>query len=148
MMANLNSEAVFSIAMGIEQILLGNTPTPSEVDLFLILNNVMRVLLVLSLLVIALSLFFCSRMYKDKHRSFQKPSLNARIKLALLSVGYAIFTVAIYLSPTVLYHGYPWSFLSVWAPSSLVVGAIFMVVATGGCFLCGGYSILFPKRKD
>ncbi|MDK8191946.1 serine hydrolase domain-containing protein [Paenibacillus sp. UMB7766-LJ446] len=147
-MANLNSEAVFSIAMGIEQILLGNTPTPSEVDLFLILNNVMRVLLVLSLLVIALSLFFCSRMYKDKHRSFQKPSLNAGIKLTLLSVGYAIFTVAIYLSPTVLYHGYPWSFLSVWAPSSLVVGAIFMVVAAGGCFLCGGYSILFPKRKD
>ncbi|MCP1132750.1 beta-lactamase family protein [Paenibacillus polysaccharolyticus] len=145
-MANMNTEAAFSMAMGIEQLLLGNSPEPSRTGMFTILHKIMQGIILISTCSVVIVSFLLVRMYNQKQRVFQVPSPAGWIKLLLIITSFALIVFATYFLPKI-YQGYSWTFLWVWAPSSLTIGAIALVVALSVLMIYLSFSILFPSEK-
>lgn len=151
-LANLNSSYTNAIASGIEKIVLGEKPKDNNIsDTYISIDNASFTIFIISLPVIlttiCLLFLFIIQIIQRKRKyngDFKKTILSFVFLLVFISgVGYCMYRI-----PDVLYWGLPWQFIKVWAPQSLIIGIISLLIAI--VIFCIYYlsTTIFPKNNE
>lgn len=129
--ANLNSSYTEAIAKGIDNIILGEKPKDNIPDAYISIDNASFTIVLISLPValatICLLIILIIQVFKRERKyigNLKKNILNTSFLLLFVSgLGYCMYRI-----PDVLYWGLPWNFIQVWAPQSLIIGIVSLII--------------------
>ncbi|WP_198022946.1 serine hydrolase domain-containing protein [Paenibacillus zanthoxyli] len=150
-MGNRNSTYTYAIASGLYDILLGKQPAAAPPDTTSTANLAATILLVLSIL---LSLWLLYRLVllilamQRGRRVFTGFTAALYIKTALWILFAALMIGVAWYIPKLLFWGYPWPFIIVWAPFTVAPAMISLGITA---ILFAGLRItaaLFPRRAE
>ncbi|MBP2000610.1 cyclic peptide transporter [Paenibacillus shirakamiensis] len=150
-LANMNSPYTSTLADGIMDIIQGKElPVPTS-DIYKSLDNMASAILFITLPIMLLTLWFTGSLVKQvvrQDRVFVGTRSSMGLSLLVLLMGMTGFAYCLYRIPDVLYWGLNWTFLSVWAPQSLVYGIVSLFLTA---LIFSVYFILiqlFPQTGD
>lgn len=150
-MGNRNTTCTFAIAQGLHALLKGEEPVVAPKDITSTSNLAATVLFFLTML---LSLWTLYRIYKAAAarrlggRAFAGYTPKVYMKSAFWILFAGLMLAVAWYIPKLLFWGYPWSFIVVWAPFT-VAPAMVSLSATSVLFAgLRVYTVLFPITHE
>lgn len=151
-MGNRNTTCTFAIAQGLQALLKGEEPAVAPKDITSTSDLAAAVLFFLTLL---LSLGTIYRIYKAEaarrrgRRSFAGKTPSVYLKTAVWIMFAGLMLAVAWYIPKLLFWGYPWSFIVVWAPFTVVPAMVSLSVTSVLFASLRVYTVLFPMtNKD
>jgi len=150
-LANLNSSYSEAIAKGINNIILGEKPKGNISDTYISIDNASFTIVLISLPValatICLLIILIIQIIKRERKytgDIKRVILNSSFLLLFISgLGYCLYKI-----PDVLYWGLPWSFIKVWAPQSLIIVIVLLLITVTIFCIYFILTALFPKSNE
>lgn len=149
-LTNLNSSYVQTIGDGIVDLIMGQeTAVPGD-DIYLSVDNVSVTILCMTVPIIIALLFLIFHLIFQLLKGNRKfvGSIKKCLVCMILSVVFILsFGYCLYRIPDVLFYKLPWSFVKVWAPVSLIVALISLLILV--FLLCAflSFTLLLKKNK-
>jgi putative ATP-binding cassette transporter len=150
-LANLNSSYTEAIANGIDDIIRGEKAKNNITDIYISIDNVSFTIVLISIPVLLATIYLLLILLMQIIKRERKFSGNI-IKvitntffflLFITGLGYSMYSI-----PDVLYWGLPWAFVKVWAPYSLIVAIIALLLTVTIFCVYLMLATIFPKSND
>ncbi|WP_155591824.1 serine hydrolase domain-containing protein [Lysinibacillus cavernae] len=148
-LANMNTSFTTAIGQGVMDLWEGNTIQDQHVSSYQKLDKIVTIV---SAIVIAISMIFCYLLFRGVHSLFKKQRCVAKLtykKIILLSVHIGLVVILltmIFFAPNMLLGGLNWTFIKVWAPTSISV-LLYSIILTSVLFLFVGITLIVTKKK-
>lgn len=146
-LANMNTSFTTAIGQGVLDLWEGKTVQGHHVSSYQKLDKIVTII---SAFVIVISMIFCYLLFKIARRFYKKQrevaTLNYK-RIFLISVHIVIVATlmtAIFIGPNII--GLNWTFIKVWAPTSITV-LLYSTIFAGFLYLLLGLSLTFTKKK-
>ncbi|WP_068774888.1 cyclic peptide export ABC transporter [Paenibacillus sp. FJAT-26967] len=150
-LTNLNSPYTQTIAQGIMNIIHDKKLPEPISDMYKSIDNTASAVLFITIPVMLLILWFTGNVVRQmirKERVFQGSVFSVGLSLFIFSCFMAAFIYCLYRIPDVIYWELNWDFVKVWAPQTLIL-AVLSLIVTVFCFsLYFILTNLFPKSDD
>ncbi|MBT2632935.1 serine hydrolase [Bacillus sp. ISL-101] len=148
-LSNMNTSFTTSIGQGVMDLWEGNNVTNNHSDRYQKLD---RFVTILCIVVGCFGLFFILLSLRVMRKLVRKQRIRTSLnvmRIILLSIHTlfvaAILTLAI-MFPKILLGGFPWTFIKVWAPTTITV-LFYSVIATSIIYYLFGLLLIFTKNK-
>lgn len=148
-LSNMNTSFTTAIGQGVMNLWEGNNVTNNHSDRYQKLD---RFLTILCIAVGCFGLFFIILSLRVMRKLVRKQrirtSLNVKRTLLLsfhTLISAAILTLTI-MFPEILFDGFPWAFIKVWAPTTITV-LFYSVLATSIIYYLFGLLLIFTKNN-
>ncbi len=111
-----------------------------------------KIVTIISAIVIAISIFFCYLLFKNIQSLYNKQRGLAKLnykRIFLLSVHIVLVTTllaAIFFAPTILLGGLNWTFIKVWAPTSITI-LLYSTIVASFLYFSLGFTLIATKKK-
>ncbi|WP_166241324.1 serine hydrolase domain-containing protein [Paenibacillus turpanensis] len=147
-MANMKTSFTTAIGQGVMDLYEGRAANSNHADSFQTLDQIVTFLCILigciGAVFVFLTIWLITRLAGKKRKWTRITGIRALVLgVHVLIVGSGVFLVL--MAPNLLLGGLPWSFIKVWAPTSLT---FFLYSFLGCCliYLIWGLMLLFTKR--
>lgn len=145
----MNTSSTTAIGQGIMDLWEGKTTAPQHANSYQKLDKIVTII---SIIIIGICLILCYLLIKTatniykKRRQLTQLTPKKIILLMFHSLLVAILITAIFMAPEVLLGGLNWTFIKVWAPTSISVLLVSIIMA---CilYLTWGIILIMTKRK-
>lgn len=150
-LANLDSSYTKGIADGIYNIIQGENPKNNIHDKYITIDNTFSIVALISLLVALVTVYLLLVLLLQIIKKERKCIENLKgiiTKLLFLLFFLTGFGYCIYRISDIIYWELPWSFIKVWAPSSLLTSIIILFVTV--ILFCTYFMLttIFTRKND
>ena len=150
-LGNTNSEYVGYIARGINGILQGEDYYEDVNDLNKNADMISVLLILISVLIIAGTLFFTVKALKEvfrKERFLNKKNSRDIFKFIFSLIFMIGLSYSIYLIPNILYRGVSWNFVFVWLPETVKTALYLVYISIWTVYVYSVFISLYKKEGD
>ncbi|SCL83826.1 cyclic peptide export ABC transporter [Sporanaerobacter sp. PP17-6a] len=150
-LGNTNSEYVGYIARGINGILQGEDYYEDVNDLNKNADMISVLLILISVLIIAGTLFFTVKALKEvlrKERILNKKDSKGIFKFIFSLIFMIGLSYSIYLIPNILYRGVSWDFVFVWLPKTVKTALYLVYISIWAVYVYSVFISLYKKEGD
>lgn len=148
-LVNMNTSFTTAIGQGVMDLWEGKTIQNQHVSSYQKLDKIVTII---SAIVIAISIFFCYLLFKNIQSLYNKQRGLAKLnykRIFLLSVHFVLATTllaAIFFTPTILLGGLNWTFIKVWAPTSITI-LLYSTIVASFLYFSLGFTLIATKKK-
>ncbi|WP_312654280.1 cyclic peptide export ABC transporter [Aminipila sp.] len=150
-LCNMNSSYAGTIARGVMDIMLGNTPKQKTKDMYRSLDYIAVAIICISIPFLITSLYYLLNILYQivcKNRRLAGARINVFWALLKIAATITIHASSLYMIPWILFDGLPWNFIKVWAPQSIIV-SLCLIFSAGSIFTVYYYlNRIFPRDDD
>lgn len=149
-LANMNTSSTTAIGQGVMDLWEGKTIDMQHISSYQKLDKIVTIICAI---IIAISIIFCylfvqniRNLYK-KQRSMAKLNYKKILLLSAHTILVATMLTAIFITPNTVLGGLNWTFINVWAPTSITF-LLYSSISASLLYLLLGFMIIGTKRKN
>ncbi|MFJ7371969.1 serine hydrolase domain-containing protein [Lysinibacillus capsici] len=149
-LANMNTSSTTAIGQGVMDLWEGKTIDMQHISSYQKLDKIVTIICAI---IIAISIIFCYLFVQNIRSLYKKQRRMANLnykRILLLSahtILVAIMLTALFITPNVALGGLNWTFIKVWAPTSITL-LLYSSISASLLYLLVGFMIIGTKRKN
>lgn len=148
-LANMNTSFTTAIVQGVMDLWEGKTIQGQHVSSYQKLDKIVTII---SAFIIVISIIFCYLLFKNarslykKQREVVKLNYKRIFLISVHTVIVAILLTTLFIAPNILLGGLNWTFIKVWAPTSITI-LLYSTILASILYLLLGFSLIATKKK-
>lgn len=149
-LANMNTSSTTAIGQGVMDLWEGKTIDMQHISSYQKLDKIVTIICAI---IIAISIIFCylfvqniRNLYK-KQRSMANLNYKRILLLSAHTILVATMLTALFITPNIVLGGLNWTFIKVWAPTSITF-LLYSSISASLLYLLLGFMMIGTKRKN
>lgn len=149
-LANMNTSSTTAIGQGVMDLWEGKTIDMQHISSYQKLDKIVTIICAI---IIAISIIFCylfvqniRSLYK-KQRSMANLNYKRILLLSAHTILVATMLTALFITPNIVLGGLNWTFIKVWAPTSITF-LLYSSISASLLYLLLGFMMIGTKRKN